>query len=95
MKKYNSLLMIALCIIFCISSIGIDILFWKHFPALYLACVVIGSIAVVICVVCLALRLKNNSGEERYYKRLVLTSMISASTALGILCIGTLITMFM
>ncbi|MDE6293464.1 MAG: hypothetical protein K2L88_02435 [Clostridiales bacterium] len=95
MKKDYSILMITLCIIFCVGTIGIDIIYWKHFPALYLAGIVAGGIALVISVVCLFLRLKKRDGDEKYYKILMYLSMISAIVAAAIPLIGTLITMFM
>lgn len=95
MKKDYSILMIALSTVFCACFIGIAIIYWKHFPAFYLACTVIGGIAFVISVVCLVLRMVKRNSEEKFYKRLMYISMISAATTLGIIVIGTLITMFM
>lgn len=95
MKKDYSILSIVLSIVLSACSIGIDILNWRHFPALYLAGLVVGSIAFVISVVCLVLRLKKYNGEEKYYKVLILTSMIPDTIALLIPAIGELIVMFM
>ena len=94
MKKDYSLLSITMSIVCSACIIGVDAIYWKHFPAFYLACVVIGSIAVASSVTCLAFRLKNRNKEERYYSILTIMSMVSSSVAMLVTVVGTLITMF-
>ena len=94
MKKDYSILTIALSTVFCACSIGINVIYWKHFPALYLAGIVVGSIAFAISIACLLFRLIKKDKEERYYKILTSISMISSAIALCVPCIGTLIIMF-
>lgn len=94
MKKDSSILLIVFSVIICVCSIGIDIIYWKHFPALYLAATAVGGIALVISVICLVLRLKKHNAEQKYYNRLMRLSMVSATVALLLPTVGTLITMF-
>lgn len=84
MKKSSYILMLALCAVFCASAIGINVIYWKHFPALYLAGIIVGSIAFFIAIACLLLELIKKDKEEAYYKTLMRISMISAVVAVGL-----------
>lgn len=94
MKKDYYIVIIVLSVIFCACSIGIDIIYWEHYPAFYLAGIVVGSIAFVISIVCLSLKLTKKDRQERYNKMLAIISMKFATVAVCLLIIGTLITMF-
>ena len=94
MKKSSYIPMIALCTVFCASSIGINVIYWKHFPALYLAGIIGGSISFAITIACLLLGLIKKDKEDRYYKTLMEISMISAVVAVCLPVVGTLFTMF-
>ena len=84
---------IALSIAFCIGSLAVNIIYFGYFPALYVVGIAISCITIVLTVVCLVLKIRQNK-DERYYKMLMMTSMLSTVVAMAIPVVGTLTIMF-
>ena len=95
MKKDYSILAILLSTVFCACAIGISFIYLNSFIAFYIASAIISGIATIVCIVCLILRLKKYNGQESCYKKLTIVSMMSTSTVLLLIVIGTLTIMFM
>lgn len=94
MKRDYSIPAIVLSLIFCACSLGINIIYLKYFPALYIVGIAISGITIFVTVIGLILRLKRQDGDEQYRKMLMFICMICATSALAIPVVGTLIVMF-
>lgn len=93
MKKDYSLFIIILCNVFAVCSLGINILYYRRFPAMYLAGIIVSAVVIVANIVFLVLRLK-------YKKNVNMTALLmricllTIGIALAIPAIGTLVIMY-